>query len=36
VAAWDGTPFGAIEDMLMDTDGDGDWDDFDGDGLPDD
>ena len=33
---WDGTPYGAIEDMLMDTDGDGIWDDFDGDGMPDD
>ena len=33
---WDGTPLGAIEDMLMDTDGDGIWDDFDGDGMPDD
>ena len=32
----DGTPCGAIEDMLMDTDGDGDWDDSDGDGMPDD
>ena len=33
---WDGTPYGAIEDMLMDTDGDGIWDDFNGDGMPDD
>lgn len=33
---WDGTPYGAIEDMLMETDGDGIWDDFDGDGFPDD
>lgn len=33
---WDGTSHGAIEDMLMDTDGDGDWDDFEGDGMPDD
>ena len=32
---WDGTPYGAIEDLLMDTDGDGVWDDFDGDGIPD-
>ena len=31
----DGTPYGAIEDVLMDTDGNGEWDDFDGDGLPD-
>lgn len=31
----DGTPYGAIEDALMDTDGDGEWDDFDGDGVPD-
>lgn len=33
---WDGTPIGAIEDVLMDTDGDGIADDFDGDGMPDD
>ena len=31
----DGTPYGAIDDLLMDADGDGDWDDFD-DGVPDD
>lgn len=31
----DGTPYGAIEDVLMDADGDGEWDDFDGDGMPD-
>ena len=40
---WDGTSYGAIDDLLMDADDDGDWDDFDdgwadfdGDGMPDD
>jgi len=32
---WDGTPYGAIEDILMDADGDGIWDDYDGAGDPD-
>ena len=32
----DGTPYGAIEDLLMDTDGDGIWDDSFGDGYADD
>ena len=29
---WNGTPYGAIDDVLMDNEGDGGWDDFDGDG----
>ena len=31
----DGTPYGAIEDVLMDADRDGDRDAVDGDGMPD-
>jgi hypothetical protein len=31
----DGTSYGAIDDLFMDKDGDGIWDDFDWDGIPD-
>jgi hypothetical protein len=32
---WDGTPYGAIDTLLADPDGDAAGGDFDGDGLPD-
>jgi hypothetical protein len=31
---WDGTPYGAIDTLLADADGDATGGDFDGDGLP--